>query len=57
MSTKLTARKRYLPRVKAGVTEFKKLAPVRLHLIFVIASERNVVILCICLLLFHLAVT
>lgn len=29
MSTKLTARKRYLPRVKAGVTEFKKLSGVR----------------------------
>lgn len=28
MSTKLTARKRYLPRVKAGVTEFKKLSQV-----------------------------
>jgi len=26
MSTKLTARKRYLPRVKAGVTEFSKLS-------------------------------
>ena len=38
MSTKLTARKRYLPRVRAGVTEFIKLAPVRFHLDIVITS-------------------
>ena len=47
MSTKLTARKRYLPRVKAGVTEFKKLSEVDITIAAIAAiAVSNRLIVC-----------